>query len=67
MQYNLIFPRGEHELLTPFIPSLELLLRAHINDLEWRIGQLNHMPWFECFGVYIVHIVWVKDARTVAV
>lgn len=43
---------------------LHLLLRPHVYDLKWRIGQLNDVPWFECFGVDIVHVVWMEDAWT---
>jgi hypothetical protein len=42
---------------------LKLFLRSHIHYLQRSIHQLNHMSWFECFGVYIVNIMGMEDAR----
>jgi hypothetical protein len=42
-------------------------LGSHVNNLEWGLGQLNHVPRAQRFCVYIVDGVRVKNAWLSAV
>jgi hypothetical protein len=56
----ILTPRYANVKSTP--RPLKSFLRPHIHYFQWSIHQLNHMSWFQCFGVYIVNIVGVEDA-----
>lgn len=46
---------------------MALLLGPHIYDLQRSIRQFDDVPRFQGFGVYVLHVVWVEDARLAAV
>lgn len=47
--------------------DLKVLLGPHVDDFQWRVGQLDHMAWFKRFGIDIIDVVRMEDARTTAV